>query len=274
MVTFLGGGRTAARQLQRLRRERHLPEPYWLPRVDRLRTAIYPVFALAGLIGGPAVSVVLEERIGQLRDEVFACTAFREVAEAFRGVVADLQHEQGPSVWRFDTVLDRLGDSAGPAIAEWGSVVEDAEERLENWGVRLSSELGSVESTPGQECVIAVDGHRERFPLMRIASPVLSGGVVAIQHVVVLDRGMDFVMPTIDLDLALGGQRLDWSGVAPGDWDSAITAANEGGHGFSFERSYWADEIVPVSSGAPFSFAGVPSGREAAERLLRSRATA
>jgi hypothetical protein len=274
METFLGGGKKAKRQLQRLRKERRLPEPYWLPRLDRQRTAIYPIFALAGLIGGRTVSSDLWDRVSQLRNEVFASAAFHEMTEAFLRAVADLRYELGPFVWHFDAALCRLGETAGPAVAEWGSIVEEAEGQLENWGVRFSSELGSVESTPDQECVVAVAEHREHFPLNRVASPVPSGGVVAIQHVVVLDRGMDFVLPTIDMNLASGGPELDWSAVTFDEWESAISTPNENARSYSFERSYWEDGTAPESSGAPFSFAGIPSGREAAERLLRSRATA
>ena len=274
METFLGGGRTGARQLQRLRNEHRLPEPYWLPRVDRLRTGIYPIFALSGLVAGLEMRRELKECVNQLRDEVFACIAFREVAEALRASVADLRREQGDATWRFDLALRRVADYAGPAVAEWGGIMEEASEQLEDWGVRLSSELGSVESTAGLECVVAVAEHREHLPFSRVAYPVFSGGVVAIQHVVVLDRGMDFLMPTIDMALTLGGDQLDWSAVAPDDWKSAITATNKRGRAFSFDQSYWGDEVAPVTREGPFSFVAVSSGREMAERLLGSRQSA
>jgi hypothetical protein len=274
METFLGGGRTGARQLQRLRNEHRLPEPYWLPRVDRLRTGIYPIFALSGLVAGLEMRRELKECVDQLRDEVFACIAFREVAEALRASVADLRREQGDATWRFDLALRRVADYAGPAVAEWGGIMEEASEQLEDWGVRLSSELGSVESTAGLECVVAVAEHREHLPFSRVAYPVFSGGVVAIQHVVVLDRGMDFLMPTIDMALTLGDDQLDWSAVAPDDWKSAITATNKRGRAFSFDQSYWGDEVAPVTREGPFSFVAVSSGREMAERLLGSRQSA
>jgi hypothetical protein len=261
------------RQLQRLRKEHRLPEPYWLPRIDRLRTGIYPIFALAGIVGGPSISSDLQERVGRLRDEVFGCAAFREMAGAFREAVAALEHDAADPTWRFGEALNRLGNSAGSAVAEWRGVIDEAEEDLEHWGVRLSSELGSIESTHGQDCVVAVATHREHFPLNRVVSPVRSGGVVTIQRVAVLDRGMDFVMPTINIDLVISDQ-LDWSIVASSDWELAITNANEAGRGFSFNRSYWEDDVHSVASGAPFSFAGVPSGREAAEKLLHARAIA
>ncbi|MHB1640836.1 MAG: hypothetical protein ACYCUD_13560 [Candidatus Dormibacteria bacterium] len=274
METFLGGGRTGARQLQRLRNEHRLPEPYWLPRVDRLRTGIYPIFALSGLVAGLEMRRELKECVDQLRDEVFACIAFREVAEALRASVADLRREQGDATWRFDLALRRVADYAGPAVAEWGGIMEEASEHLEDWGVRLSSELGSVESTAGLECVVAVAKHREHLPFSRVSYPVFSGGVVAIQHVVVLDRGMDFLMPTIDMALTLGGDQLDWSAVAPDDWESAITATNKRGRAFSFDQSYWGDEVAPVTREGQFSFVAVSSGRETAERLLGSRQSA
>jgi hypothetical protein len=274
METFLGGGRTAVRQIQRLRNEHRLPEPYWLPRVDRLRTGIYPIFALTGLVAGLEMRRELKERIEQLRGEVFACTAFREVAEALWAAVADLRREQGDGTWYFDAAVRRVADYAGPSVAEWGGIMEEAGRRLEDWGVRLSSELGSVESTAGLECVVSVDGYRKHFPLSRVAYRVPSGGVVAVQHVVVLDRGMDFVMPTVDMSMTLEGERLDWSDVAPGDWESAVMATNKEGRSFSFEQSYWGDEVAPVTSGGPFSFVGVSSGRETADRLLGSRTSA
>lgn len=274
METFLGGGRTAARQIQRLRKEHRLPEPYWLPRVDRLRTGIYPIFALAGLVAGLEMRRELKERVDHLRAEVFASTAFVEVAEALRAAVADLRREQGDGTWYFDAAVRRVAEYAGPSVAEWSGIMAAAGERLEDWGVRLSSELGSVESTTGVECVVAVDGYRKHFPLSRVAYRVPSGGLVAVQHVVVMDRGMDFVMPTVNMAATLGRAELDWSDVTPGDWESVIVATNKRARNFSFEQSYWGHEGAPVTSGDAFSFVGASSGREAADRLLRSRPSA
>jgi len=154
--TFLGGGKGAKRQRQRLQEDHRLPEPHWLARVDRFRTGIYPTFALAGLIDGVVQAPRALDRMQRLSAEVFSSVAFRELTVALDQSIAEVIHAQGPDGWRFDTVVQRLGDLAEPVVLEWDGLVGEAEDQLVQWGIRFSSEFGSVERRSADMYVIAL----------------------------------------------------------------------------------------------------------------------
>ena len=61
---------------------------------------------------------------------------------------------------------------------------------------------------------------------------------------------------------------LDWSDVSPGDWDDVLALTNESTTGTP-ESPDETGAVTP--SYDPFLLANAPSGREAAEQLLRSR---
>lgn len=268
--TFLGGGKGAKRQRQRLQEDHRLPEPHWLARVDRFRTGIYPTFALAGLIDAVVQAPRALDRMQRLSAKVFASVAFRELTVALHQSITEVLHAQGPDGWRFDTVVQRLGALAEPVVLEWDGLVGEAEDQLVQWGIRFSSEFGSVERRSADMYVIALAERKERFSANRVAAPMHKGSAVAVEHVMVMGTGMDFVMPAVATHTTVAeSAQLDWSAVTESDWNDALIAAERRAQAFSFDADYWANDAQGTAR--PGLLAGAPSGRQAALELLASR---
>ena len=270
--TFLGGGKSAKRQRQRLQEDHRLPEPHWLARVDRFRTGIYPTFALAGLIDGVVQAPRALDRMQRLSAEVFASGAFRELTVALHRSIAEVIHAQGSGGWRFDAVVQRLGYLAEPAVLEWDGLVGEAEDQLAQWGISFSSEFGSVERRSADMYVIALAERKERFSSNRVAAPMDQGSAVAVEHVTVMGTGMDFVMPALETQIAVPKPaELDWSAVTEGDWNDVLIAAERRAQAFSFDADYWGSDVGETATSRPGLLAGAASGRQAALELLASR---
>jgi len=270
--TFLGGGPRAQRQRQRLQQAHRLPAPHWLPRVDRIRTGVYPMFAVAGLLDGVLQAPRALERIERLTAKVFASAAFQDLAAGLQQSVAEVVHAQRLPVWRFDTVVQRLADLAEPAVLEWGAVVSDAEDELAEWGVRFSSEFGRVDRRSADMYVIALTERKERFSSNRVAAPMHKGSAVAVEHVTVMGTGMDFVMPALETHATLTeSPGLDWSAVTDGDWSETLLDTQRRAQAFSFDAAYWDSDRPREAVATSFSLAGAASGRRAAAELLAHR---
>lgn len=264
---FLGGGASAKRQRQRLQDGRRLPEPHWLPRVDRFRTGVYPIFALAGLLDDLAHVPEAGRQISTLSTKVFGSAAFRDLSEAL--VEAVRTAIAGPAAWRFDQALEQLAGSAGPALLAWGAVVADAHAQLETWGVRLSEEYGSVEGRAGGVYVVALEQRTDRFPALRVAAPLEQGRAVAVEHVSVIGSALDFVMPAVEIEQApTDAEELDWSEVSDADWSAALSRARAHEGELSFDRGYWREDEPAELERGPFAAIDATSGRRAAADLL------
>ena len=269
---LLGGGHSGERHRQRLQEQGRLPEPRWLRRIDRFRVAVYPVFALAGLLDSLALAEDARERLSAASSAVLGSAAYDELAEALGNSIRYIRSVRGSALWELGAITRQLGELAEPALAEWEAVVREAAESLAAWGVLVSAEFGRVEEEGPVYAVSLSDGPREQFNRSCVAAGLHKGSQVGVEHVRVRGQGLDFVMPALQLHAAVTAPELDWSGVSSADWEEALTRTQRAAATASFDADYW-NEGSPDSDNSPELRlpADVPSGREAARRLLAAR---
>jgi hypothetical protein len=273
--SFLGGGQRGKRHRQRLQARQQLPEPVWLSRIDRLRVGVYPAFALAGLVNALAGAPEAKQRLRQLSAKVFGSAAFYDLNDALETCVREVLRTQ--QQWRFDSVIQRLGEIAEPAVVEWDTVVREAVEALTPWGISFSYELGCIERRSGRTYVVSLGNDRvERFSHERVAAPEMRKGcAVAVEHVRVLGDGLDVVLPALKTPETEPEAPDLWESVTHEDWDAVLTTASARAEDFSFAADYWRDEAPVVESSPTFRLPlNAVSGREAAAKLLAQRAQA
>jgi hypothetical protein len=208
---FLGGGERGPKKRQRLSREHLLPSPAQLGRVNRINIAMFPRFALAGLVGDLKRLNDATECLTALTERTFRVALFSQLADAVRLSVKDM--DEG---WRFDRLVADVVEHAQPAMAEWNSAVSNAEHELhQRFGITFSTAFGVVERVSSGLCIVTLaDGGSETFDADRMATPVEKGRAVAIERVRVMDNEMNFLMPsTLDIpdadERALSGWLVD-----------------------------------------------------------------
>ncbi|HEY5342361.1 MAG TPA: hypothetical protein VIJ66_01730 [Solirubrobacteraceae bacterium] len=188
---FLGGGTAGQRQRLRLRKDQLLPEPAELGRVRQFNIALFPRFALAGLVRELASISQASETMGVLTARVLRCAAFEEVSMAVRESAGSL------GVWSFDALIQGVLERAEDAVREWDEVVQRAEVELaERLRISFSTELGVIERVANDVCVVSLDsGGVERVPSIRVAAVAEIGRAVALERVNVLAKEIGYVMP-------------------------------------------------------------------------------
>lgn len=275
LETFLGGGAGGKRRRQRLQERELLPEAFWLPRIDRFRIAVYPAFALAGLLDALTAAPHARERLRDLGQKVFSAAIFEDVSEAMSASVREVVG-QGAGRWRLDAIAQRMTDLAEPALLEWDAVVQEAVEELSSWGVTISHELGSIERRSGGVYVVSLENERqERFSPARVVAGLHEGSAVAVEHVRVMGDGVDVVMPALQThESHTTGKvaRLDWSDVTEDAWDEVVQAAAARASDCSFANEYWEDDGNRTADARFQVPSGAISGRKAAANLLATRA--
>lgn len=189
---FLGGGERGPKKRQRLRREHLLPDPAAIGRINRVNIAMFPRFALAGLVGDLTRLDGAPECLTALTRQAFGLGMFAQLADAVR------LSARAMGAWRFDQLVDDIAESAQPAIAEWNAAISAAEHELhQRFGIAFSTAFGVVERVNSGLCVISLtEGGSQSFPADRVVAPVEKGRAVAIERVRVMDSEMNFVMPS------------------------------------------------------------------------------
>jgi hypothetical protein len=188
---FLGGGTAGQRQRLRLRKDKLLPEPAELGRVRQFNIALFPRFALAGLVRDLASISQASETMGVLTARVLRCAAFDEVSMAVRESAGLL------GVWSFDALIQGVLERAEDAVREWDEVVQRAEVELaERLSISFSTELGVIERVANDVCIVSLDsGGVEQVPCMRVVAVAQKGQAVALERVNVLAKELGYVMP-------------------------------------------------------------------------------
>lgn len=189
---FLGGGERGPRKRLRLRDEKLLPRPAELGRVRRYNIAVFPRFALVGMMPGLGQLSGAAQCLGSLTQRAFGLGAFSQVADAVRASAREMDS------WRFDLLVDNVMERAEPAVAEWSACVDAAERELhERFDIGFSTALGVVERVASGIYLVSLEeGGTQRFPAERMAAPVEKGRAVAIERVRVMGNALDFVMPS------------------------------------------------------------------------------
>jgi len=189
---FLGGGERGPRKRQRLHREHLLPDPMQIGRVNRINIAMFPRFALAGLVGDLTRLDGAPECLTALTRQAFALGMFGQLADAVR------LSARAMDAWRFDQLVDEVAERAQPAVAEWNAAVSAAEHELhQRFGIAFSTAFGVVQRVNSGLCIVSLtEGGSQSFPADRVAAPVEKGRAVAIERVRVMDSEMNFVMPS------------------------------------------------------------------------------
>ncbi len=188
---FLGGGDAGQRQRQRLRHDHLLPVPAQLGKVRRFNVALFPRFALAGLIRDLA-------RIPDATDVMAAVTArtldsapLAELSAAVR------ESARALTVWSFDALVEGVVERAPQAVQEWDEVVSSAERDLTaRLGILFISELGVIDRVMNDICRVSLaSGRVELVPSGRVAAAAREGHAVVLERVNVLSKEMGYVMP-------------------------------------------------------------------------------
>lgn len=189
---FLGGGERGPKKRQRLHREHLLPDPARIGRVNRINIAMFPRFALAGLVGDLTRLYGAPECLTTLTRQTFGLTVFSQLADAVR------LSAKGMDGWRFDRLVADVAEHAQSAVAEWNAAVSAAEHELhQRFGISFSTAFGVVQRVNSGLCIVSLtEGGSETFDADRVAAPVEKGLAVAIERVRVMDSEMNFVMPS------------------------------------------------------------------------------
>ncbi len=189
---FLGGGEGGPRKRQRLRRARLLPDPAAIGRVNHFNIAMFPRFALAGLVGNLTRLDGAPECLTALTRRAFGLGMFGQLADAVR------LSARGMDAWRFDQLVDEVAQRAQPAVAEWNKAINAAEHELhQRFGIAFSTAFGVVERVNPGLCIVSLnEGGSQSFPANRVVARVEKGRPVAIERVRVMDSEMNFVMPS------------------------------------------------------------------------------
>jgi hypothetical protein len=148
---FLGGGERGPKKRQRLRRENLLPDPADLGRVKRINIAMFPRFALAGLVGDLTRLDGAPECLSDLTRQALGLRVFSQLTKA---VLVSVRAMDG---WRFDQLIDDVGDLAQPAVAEWNACINAAESELQQrFGIAFSTACGVIERVNSGICVVSL----------------------------------------------------------------------------------------------------------------------
>jgi len=204
---FLGGGERGPKKRQRLRRETLLPDPADLGRVKRINIAMFPRFALAGLVGDLTRLDGAPECLSDLTRQALGLRVFSQLTKA---VLVSVRAMDG---WRFDQLIDDVGELAQPAVAEWNACINAAESELhQRFGIAFSTACGVIERVNSGICVVSLaEGGSQTFDADRVAAPVDKGRAVAIERVRVMDSEMNFVLPsTVDIPDAQDRELASW----------------------------------------------------------------
>lgn len=188
---FLGGGERGPRKRQRLRNDNQLPVPAQIGRVRRFNIALFPRFALVGLVGGLSRLPGASDAVMRFSQRAFELGAFAHLADAVRASASEMDD------WRFDVLLSQVAHRAEPALREWSNCIASYESELEReFGIGFETVPGTIERVESGLCVVLLqDGVVERFVPDRVAVPVVKGCPVAIERVRVAGSEMGFVMP-------------------------------------------------------------------------------
>jgi len=179
---FLGGGERGPKKRQRLRRENLL------------------VGDLTRLDGAP-------ECLSDLTRRALGLRVFSQLTKA---VLVSVRAMDG---WRFDQLIDDVGELAQPALAEWNACINAAESELhQRFGIAFSTAFGVIERVNSGICVVSLaEGGSQTFDADRVAAPVDKGRAVAIERVRVMDSEMNFVLPsTVDIPDAQDRELASW----------------------------------------------------------------
>ena len=171
--------------------------PAELGKVRRFNIALFPRFALAGLVRDLA-------RIPDATDVMAAVTARALGSAAFAEVSAAVRESaRALNVWSFDALVEGVVERAADALQEWDEVVSSVERALtERLGISFISELGVIERVVNDICRVSLASGRVEFvPCGRVAAA--EGNTVVLERVNVLSKEMGYVMPletTLDKD--------------------------------------------------------------------------
>lgn len=261
------------RELDRLSRRRTrerwqakglLGEPLWA-RADRRKVALYPELVLTrfviGVSGEPEEEGVLA-RVGACVDGLARSAAFEAVADAValvmrRGTEIDLR-----------TLAAGAAEAAPGALEEYHGLLLAATEELAADGVVLAPELGRVVSIGRTGCVLALGEIERSYPLRDAVSDLIVGERIVVDHVGVLGRERDFLVPALGEETTtrttegVAMTELDWSEVSEADWEGAIVAARASAAQHD-DTDYWQDSDEPVPRAAPVTLADLRARRAA-----------
>lgn len=188
---FLGRGAAGQRQRLRLQRDGLLPKPADIGRVKRFNIAVFPRFALAGLVRDLATIPRATDEMAKVASKVLSSSAFTEVCVALRETARALDS------WNFDYLVQGVADQAPDAVQEWAHTVATAEHDLaERFNILLATDIGVIEKAVGDAYVVSLDeGGVEQVPSVRVAALAERGRAVALQRVRVKAQELDYVMP-------------------------------------------------------------------------------
>lgn len=198
---FLGGGEAGQRQRQRLRHDRLLPMPAELGKVRRFNIALFPRFALAGLVRDLARIPNATDAMAAVTEKALKSSAFVEVSAAVR------ESARALNAWSFDALVEGVGERAADAVQQWDEVVSAAESELaERLGISFVSELGVIDRVVNDICLVRLSDERvEHVPCGRVAAAMGKGRAVVLERVNVLSKELGYVMP---LEIAPGKDEL------------------------------------------------------------------
>jgi hypothetical protein len=188
---FLGGGAAGQRQRLRLQKSGLLPAPMNIGRVKRFNIAVFPRFALAGLVRELATIPRATDEMAKVAASVFASPTFEELREALR------ETARGLDTWDFDYLVRGVADHAPDAVGEWALTVAEAEHELaDRFNILLATETGVITKTIGDAHLVALDGGGvEQVPSLRVVAVAEKGRAVALERVRVKAQELDYVMP-------------------------------------------------------------------------------
>jgi hypothetical protein len=188
---FLGGGDAGQRQRQRLRHDHLLPMPAELGKIRRFNVALFPRFALAGLVRDLARIPDATQTMAAVSQRALGSKSFVEVSAAVR------ESARALSEWSFDALVEGVVERAADAVQEWDEVVGSAEGELtERLGISFIIEVGVIKRVLDEICMVSLaTGRVERVPCTRVAAGVQKGHAVALARVNVLSKEMGYVMP-------------------------------------------------------------------------------
>jgi len=211
---FLGGGGAGQRQRLRLQKDGLLPKPTHIGRVKRFNIAVFPRFALAGLVRDLGTIPHAAEEMSLAASKLFSTPAFTEMCAAVRKTATTLD------AWSFDYLVQGVADLAPDAVQEWTNTVAAAERGLaDRFNVVLSTDVGVIKQAVGDACIVSLStGGAEQVPAGRFAASMEEGRSVALERVRVKAQEMDYVMPLETIpdkqDMELAGWFAEMMGPA------------------------------------------------------------
>ena len=237
---FLGGGDSGSRQRQRLRQAHLLPTPVEVGKVRRFNIAVFPRFALAGLVRDLGTIPHATETMEAVTKKALRSNAFTEVCAAVRESALALQ------TWSFNELVQGVAERAADAVREWDEVVGSAERQLaEELGISFATEFGVVERVVNNICLVKLDsGALEHVPCTRVAAAAEKGHAVALERVKVLSKELGYLMP-------LERTTLDADDIALASWFAGMTAPASGAESTIAEAHTSTFEPLPYRRSRP-----------------------